>query len=194
MTVPLMSPAFASTMPFRFIPRSSKNFADFSAGLINEARPDLSAFAPSEALMPPSRIAVKKNARSSMFPPSCLTTGAAFGIAIVKSDIAVIVWFSTAFKKSIFLARSAEAMPKALVKEIVVCRASCCSTSPRTASLVAFVTCSVRATPIRPIWAASAARARVFSTSMPYLVNSSASLRTSLKACSVSTPVVNSSP
>ena len=70
-TVPLMSPLLASTIPLMFMPRLCKNFADFSAGLISEARPDFKALALSEALIPPSRIAVRKNVRSSMSPPSC---------------------------------------------------------------------------------------------------------------------------
>ena len=71
MTVDLTSPEFASTMPFMFTPRPAKNFEAFSDGLINEARPDLRAFAPSDALIPPSFIAVRKNAKSSTSPPSC---------------------------------------------------------------------------------------------------------------------------
>ena len=102
------------------IPISASIAAAFSVGLIRDASPDLSALAPSDALIPPSRIAVKKNARSSTLPPSCFTTGPAFGIAIVKSSIAVIVWFSTEFKKLIFPARSSAAKPKASVKDIVV--------------------------------------------------------------------------
>ena len=91
-----------------------------------DARPDFSALAPSEALIPPSFIAVRKKAKSSTSPPSCLTTGPAFGIAIVKSEIAVIVSFSTALRKSILLASSSAATPKAFVTEIVVSKASCC--------------------------------------------------------------------
>ena len=112
-------------MPLIFIPRSPKNFEDFSDGLIREAKPDFSAFAPSDALIPPSFIAVRKNAKSSTVPPSCLTTGPAFGIAIVRSSIDVTDWFSTAFKKSIFPARSSAATPNALVTEIVASKASC---------------------------------------------------------------------
>ena len=85
----------------------------------------MSALAPSDALIPPSFIAVRKNARSSTEPPSCLTTGAALGIAIVKSSIERTVWFSTALRKSIFFARSSAAMPKELVNDIVVSSACC---------------------------------------------------------------------
>ena len=109
-------------------------------GLISDARPDFRALAPSDALIPPSRIAVSKKARSSTSPPSCLTTGPAFGTAIVRSAIDVIVWFSTAFKKSILFARSSVATPKASVIDIVVLKASPSSTLPRTPSLVASVT------------------------------------------------------
>ena len=100
-TVLLISPLFASTIALILIPRSESIPAAFLDGLIKDARPDLSAFAPSDALMPPSFIAVIKNAKSSTLPPSCLTTGPAFGIATVKSSILRTVWFSTAFKKLI---------------------------------------------------------------------------------------------
>ena len=119
-TVCFKFPTLPSTIPFILIPRSASIAAALSDGLIKDASPDLSALAPSDALIPPSRIAVRKNARSSTLPPSCLTTGPAFGIAIVKSSIAVIVWFSTEFKKLIFPARSSAAKPKASVKDIVV--------------------------------------------------------------------------
>ena len=52
-------------------PRSPRNALAFADGLIKDARPDLSALAPSDALIPPSFIAVRKNARSSTSPPSC---------------------------------------------------------------------------------------------------------------------------
>ena len=119
-TVCFKFPTLPSTIPFILIPISASIAVAFSVGLINDARPDLSAFAPSDALIPPSRIAVKKNARSSTLPPSCFTTGPAFGIAIVKSSIAVMVWFSTEFKKLIFPAKSSAAKPKASVKDMVV--------------------------------------------------------------------------
>ena len=43
----------------------------FPVGLIKDARPDLSALAPSDALIPPSFIAVIKKAKSFTSPPSC---------------------------------------------------------------------------------------------------------------------------
>ena len=70
-TVALMSPLLASTIPLIFTPSSPRNLVAFVDGLINDARPDLSALAPSDALIPPSFIAVRKNARSSTSPPSC---------------------------------------------------------------------------------------------------------------------------
>ena len=79
-----------------------------SVGLIRDARPDLSAFAPSDALTPPSFIADRKNARSLTSPPNCLTTGAALGIAVVISSRDTTVWFSTAFKKLIASANSSD--------------------------------------------------------------------------------------
>ena len=122
-----MSPLFASTSPLILIPKAPINFAALSDGLIKDARPDLSALAPSDALIPPSFIAVRKNARSSTVPPSCFTTGAAFGIAIVKSSMDKSVWFSTALRKSIFFASSSLEIPNALCREIVVSSACCCS-------------------------------------------------------------------
>ena len=50
------------------------------------------------------------------------------------------VWFSTAFRKSILLAKSSVATPNAFVTEIVVSSAADCSTPPSTASLVACAT------------------------------------------------------
>ena len=91
-------------MPEIFIPNPASISLAFLVGLINDARPDLSALAPSEALIPPSFMAVKKKARSSTSPPSCWITGPAFGIAIVKSSIETTVWFSTALRKFILLA------------------------------------------------------------------------------------------
>ena len=70
-TVALISPLFASTIPLRLIPNPASICVAFSVGLIILERPDFRALAPSEALIPPSRIAVKKNARSSTSPPSC---------------------------------------------------------------------------------------------------------------------------
>ena len=127
-TKPFTSPLFASTSPLTLMPKPLRNSEALLVGLIRDARPDLSALAPSEALMPPSFIAVRKNARSSTSPPSCLITGAALGIAMVRSSIDVAVWFSTEFRKLIFLPRSSAAVPNAFVKDIVVSRACCCST------------------------------------------------------------------
>ena len=70
-TVFLTSPLLASTIPLMLTPRPLSIFDALSEGLINDARPDLSAFAPSDALIPPSFIAVRKNAKSSTSPPSC---------------------------------------------------------------------------------------------------------------------------
>ena len=139
-TSPLTSPLFDSTMFLTFMPNPASMSAAFPVGLISAARPDFKALAPSDALIPPSRIAVRKNARSSTSPPSCLTTGPALGTAMVRSSIEVTVWFSTALRKLIFFAKSVVAVPKALVMDIVVFRASCCSTWPRTASRFASLT------------------------------------------------------
>ena len=166
----------------------------FFAGLIIDARPDLSALAPSDALIPPSFIAVIKNARSSTDPPSCLTTGPAFGIAIVKSSIERTVWFSTALRKLIFCANCSADIPKAFCKEIVVSRACCCSTCPSTASFVAEITCAVRLLPVRPIAAAEAAMSIVSLAATPYFVNSLPNLWISATALFVESPVVVMSP
>ena len=72
-----------------------------SVGLIKDASADFRAFAPSEALIPPSLIAVIYKAKSSILPPNPLTTGPAFGIASTKSFRVVDVWFSTALRKLI---------------------------------------------------------------------------------------------
>ena len=177
-----------------FTPMPASMSLAFLLGLINDARPDLSALAPSDALMPPSFMAVKKNAKSSTDPPSCLTTGPALGIASVKSSIDTTVWFSTAFKKLILPARSSAAIPKALVTEIVVSKALSCSTFPRIANLVASATCAVSSAPTLPIAAASAAIFIVSTTATPYLVKDSASSLTSASALFVSSLVVNISP
>ena len=190
----MISPLFASTIPLILIPRLPRNALALAEGLIKDARPDLSAFAPSDALMPPSFIAVRKNARSSTFPPSCFTTGPAFGIATVKSSIDTTVWFSTALRKSIFPANWSAATPNAFVTEIVVSNACACSTPPSTASLVASEICAVRSAPILPIAAASAAIFIVSSTATPYFVYSFASNLICLTIASVSSCVVNISP
>ena len=193
-TVPFKFPALLSTIPLMLIPRSARNSLVFFAGLIIEARPDLSALAPSEALIPPSFIAVIKNARSSTEPPSCFTTGPAFGIAIVKSSIERTVWFSTALRKLIFCASCSEETPKAFCKEIVVSSACCCSTCPRTESLVAWITCASRALPCIPIAAAVAAISIVSFIAIPYFVNSLPSLWISATALFVASPEVVMSP
>ena len=126
----------------------------FWLGLIKDARPDFSALAPSDALIPPSFIAVRKKDRSLTSPPSCLTTGAAFGIAIVKSSMLRAVWFSTAFKKSTLFASSSVETLNASVRLIVVCNASDCPTPPRTASFAAWSICWRRSAPVLPIAAA----------------------------------------
>ena len=84
-TVLTKSPAFALTIPSIFTPNEFNTSVVFCAGLIIDARPDLSALADSEALIPPSRIAVRNKAKSFTSPPSCLTTGPALGIAITRS-------------------------------------------------------------------------------------------------------------
>ena len=193
-TRPFTFPALASTMPLMFTPKPARKSDAFLVGLIRDARPDLSALAPSDALMPPSFIAVRKKARSSTLPPSCLTTGPAFGIAMVRSSIDVTVWFSTALRKLIFPARSSEATPNAFVTEIVVSSACCCSTLPSTASFAALDTWASRSAPILPIAAASAARVMVSETATPYFVNSFASSLICPSILSVSPADVKVSP
>ena len=124
-TVPFKSPALLLTIPLILIPRPASISDAFLEGLIIDASPDLSALAPSDALIPPSFIAVRKNARSSTDPPSCFTTGAAFGIAIVKSSIDKTVWFSTALRKLILVASCSEDIPNAFCRDIVVSNACC---------------------------------------------------------------------
>ena len=70
-TSPFTSPAFDSTIPLMLIPNPWSISEACLVGLMRAARPDLSALAPSEAFMPPSRIAVRKKVRSSTSPPSC---------------------------------------------------------------------------------------------------------------------------
>ena len=193
-TVFFISPLFASTIPFKLIPKPASIADTFLVGLIIAARPDLSALAPSDALIPPSFIAVRKKARSSTSPPSCFITGPAFGIAIVKSSIDTTVWFSTEFKKSIFVASSSADMPKAFVNDMVVSNACCCSTLPRTESLVASFTWAVSSAPVLPIAAADAAISIVLDTATPYFVNSFAKSCISARALLVSAVVVNMSP
>ena len=52
-------PALSLTIASKSMPNDLNWPTALSVGLIKEARPDLSAFAPSAALIPPSRIAVK---------------------------------------------------------------------------------------------------------------------------------------
>ena len=193
-TVPRKFPALASTIPTTSMPKLARRFLASSVGLINLPRDDLSAFAPWAADIPPSLIAVRKKARSSTSPPKAFTTEPAFGIASLKSSIDRIVWFSAAFRKFTLSDNSSIETPKALVREMVVSRASSCSSPPKTDSLVACLTCASRASPMFPIWATRAARPTVFSTAIPYLVNSSASSLTFSRALSVSPVVVNMSP
>ena len=168
MTVFFRLPLSASTIPLTLIPKLCKNCDAFCDGLIKDARPDLMALAPSDALIPPSFIAVRKNARSLTSPPSCLTTGAAFGIAIVRSSMLSVVWFSTAFKKSMFLPRSCAETPNAFVRLMVVSSAFCWSTPPRTASFADWLICAKRSEPVLPIAAAWAAISMVSATARPY--------------------------
>ena len=193
-TVFLMFPLLVSTIALMFTPSFPRNAAAFSDGLIKDARPDFKALAPSDALIPPSFIAVKKKARSSTDPPNCWTTGPALGIASVKSSIDTTVWFSTALRKLILLAKSSAATPKAFVTDIVVSSACSCSTPPRTARRVACATWAVRSAPVLPIAAALAAISIVSVTATPYFVNSLASCSTSAKALLVWSVVVNISP
>ena len=93
-------------------------------GLIKEAIPDFRAFAPSAAEIPPSLRATIIKAKSFTSPPSALTTGPAFGIAVVKSCKEREVWFSTALRKFTELARSSVLILKAFCKDKVVFIAS----------------------------------------------------------------------
>ena len=154
------------------MPKPESILVAFEVGLMSDARPDFRALAPSDALIPPSRIAVRKNAKSLTSPPSCWITGAAFGIAVVRSSIDVTVWFSTALRKLISPRRSFVAVPKALVNEIVVSRALLCSTLPKTDKRVASATCARRSAPCLPVAAAVAAISMVSLIATPYLVNS----------------------
>ena len=99
-------PALLVTICSKLIPSPMNISFATLVGLISEAKDDLIAFAPSDALIPPSFIAVKYKARSSISPPKDLTTGPAFGIASTKSLRVVEVWFSTALRKLIDSANS----------------------------------------------------------------------------------------
>ena len=52
-------PAFDVTIFLRSIPNPANNPVATLVGLISDANPDFSALAPSDALIPPSRIAVR---------------------------------------------------------------------------------------------------------------------------------------
>ena len=105
-TVALKSPLFFSTIPRILIPTVASISDAFLLGLMIDARPDFNAFAPSAALIPPSFIAVIKNAKSLTSPPRDFTIGAAIGIAVVTSSRDKTVWFSTELRKLIESARS----------------------------------------------------------------------------------------
>ena len=100
-TVAFRSPLFLLTMLTMSMPKPCSISLALLVGLISDAKPDLSALAPSDALIPPSFMAVIKNAKSLTSPPSCWITGATFGIAVVISSRDVTVWFSTALRKLI---------------------------------------------------------------------------------------------
>ena len=70
-TVALRSPLLLSTIAFALIPYEASMSAALPVGLISAASPDLSALAPSDALIPPSFIAAIKNVKSFTSPPSC---------------------------------------------------------------------------------------------------------------------------
>ena len=173
-------------MPFKLIPSFAAASDAALDGLIKDARPDFNAFAPCSALIPPSFIAVRKNARSSTLPPSCLIIGATLGIAFDKSSRLKTVWFSTELRKSIVFPSSADPIEKAFCNAIVVSNALSCATPPRTASLLACFTTSSNCFPELPAAAASAAIPIVSATLSPYLVYSFAMSRMFLSALSVS--------
>ena len=166
-TTPLTSPSFASIIPLRFTPNPLSTALALSVGLIRDARPDLSALAPCAALTPPSFIAAIKKARSLTSPPRALTTGATLGIASVISSSATTVWFSTAFRKSISPARSAEESPNAFCKDIVVSSALFRSSCPNTDSFRAAFVWFCKSAPAKPAAAASAAILRDSETAIP---------------------------
>ena len=69
-TVFFKLPLSFSTIPTMSIPKPLSISLALVVGLIKDARPDLSALAPSDALIPPSFMAVRKNAKSFTSPPS----------------------------------------------------------------------------------------------------------------------------
>ena len=169
-TVALRSPLFFVTISLALIPKAASISDALPVGLINAARPDLSALAPSDALIPPSFIAAMKNVKSFTSPPSCWITGATFGIAVVMSSRDTTVWFSTALRKFIESASLSEDIPKAFCNEIVVSRAFCVSIWPRIESRVASVVWRCKSKPWKPAAAASAAKPTVVETAIPYCV------------------------
>ena len=78
-------PALDVTILSISIPKPKNISLATFVGLIRDAIADLIALAPSDALTPPSFIAVRYNAKSFTSPPRDFTTGPAFGIASVKS-------------------------------------------------------------------------------------------------------------
>ena len=166
-TTPLTSPAFASIIPLRFTPKPLSMSLALCVGLIKDARPDFRALAPSDALIPPSFIAAMKKARSLTSPPRAFTTGATFGIAVVISSRDITVWFSTALRKSISVARSLDEIPKAFCKDMVVSRALFSSSCPNTDSFRAAAVWFCRSAPAKPAAAASAAMSSASDTATP---------------------------
>ena len=160
-------PAFCVTMPPKSIPIAANFSVATLVGLIKEARADFNALAPSDALIPPSFIAVKYKARSLTSPPSPCITGPAFGIASTRSARLVDVWFSTEFKKLIDSASCSVFCLKVVWIARVAFIASCLSTSPRTASLLVSLTEESNSFPVFPVAAMSAASAIVSLKEIP---------------------------
>ena len=67
--MPTISPALPVTISSIETPQPVSKSLDTFVGLIIDASPDLSAFAPSAAFTPPSFIAVRSNAKSFTSPP-----------------------------------------------------------------------------------------------------------------------------
>ena len=193
-TVAFRSPLFFSTIAVALIPNPASISDAFPVGLINAARPDLSAFAPSDALIPPSFIAAIKNVKSFTSPPNCWITGATFGIAVVISSRDTTVWFSTALRKSIDSASFSDDIPKAFCSDMVVSRAFWLSTWPRIERRVACAVWRCKSKPWKPAAAASAAKPTVWETEMPYFVNCFPSSVIFASASLVSCCGVNKSP
>ena len=132
-----------------------------------DARPDLIAFAPSAALIPPSRIAVIYSVRSSTSPPNAFTTVPARGIASVISCRLVLVAFSAAFRKLIAFVISLVLRLNAVCRLSVVFIACWRSTSPSRARRVVSRTAASSFFPVKPTAATSAVSARVSSIATP---------------------------